>query len=112
MSSGEIKELCPVCTKQVGGTATIDPDKKVKIVWSKWCDECVERKTKGFILIGAVEDKTEDATNPYRSGNLWVVEQSVAEDVFKPNPPPASGVAFIDIKVAQAMKLPNVNMDA
>lgn len=67
--------------------------------------------TKGFILIGAVEDKTEDATNPYRNGQLWVVTREVAIELFGPNPP-TSGVAFVDIHVAKQMKLPDINMDA
>lgn len=109
-------ELCPVCTKRTGGSMIdipVEEYSKHNVTWSKdLCPECQEMKTKGFILIGAVEDKTTDATNPYRSGNVWCVEQSVAEEVFKPHPAPASGIAFIDVKVAQAMALPGVNIDA
>ena len=102
-----VKELCPVCTKIMTGSETAS-----EIKWSKdFCEECTEMKSKGFILIGAVESKTEDATNPYRSGNVWCVTQEVAEEVFKPHGAPKSGVAFIDVKVAHAMALPGVNIN-
>ncbi len=93
-------ELCPICAK---GAKDLDPKTKVKIIWTKPCEDCKDLMSKGFVLIGAVEDKTTDATNPYRSGDLWVVTKEVAIDLFGPNPP-ASGVAFIDIKVAAQMK--------
>lgn len=109
-------ELCPVCTKRTGGSMIDIPVEdygKHKIVWSQdFCPECEEMKSKGFILIGAVEEKTADATNPYRSGNVWCVTQEVAEEVFKPHGAPKSGVAFIDVKVAHAMELPGVNLNA
>ena len=75
------------------------------------CDECKDLMTKGFVLIGAVEKKTTDVTNPYRSGNIWVVKQEVAIQLFGEKPP-ASGVAFIDVTVAEQIKLPGVNLDA
>lgn len=118
------KELCPICAKQIDGPILMNTRltpgeaKKVEelhgqvIGWSKEpCDECKEMKAKGFILIGAVEKKTTDATNPYRSGNIWVVHPSVATDLFGENPP-KSGVAFIDVNVAQQMGLPDVNLNA
>lgn len=109
-------ELCPVCTRKTGGDTIEIPVgdyHRHNVIWSRdLCAECLGMKSKGFILIGAVEDKTTDATNPYRSGNVWCVDHSVAEEVFKPHPPPASGIAFIDVKVAQAMALPGVNIDA
>jgi hypothetical protein len=119
------KTLCPICTEEMDGDILINTRltegaaKKVEAMhnqvvgWSKTlCPNCLDMKSKGFILIGAVEAKTEDVTNPYRSGNIWVVKQEVADDLFKPNPAPASGVAFIDITVAAQMELPDVNLDA
>ncbi|TXG80324.1 MAG: hypothetical protein E6R13_08330 [Spirochaetes bacterium] len=118
------KELCPVCTKQMDGPILMntrltpgEADKVEKfhgqlIGWSKeLCPECKEMKEKGFILIGAVEKKTTDVTNPYRSGNIWVVAHSVATNLFGENPP-KSGIAFIDVTVAHQMGLPNVNLNA
>ena len=119
-----VNELCPVCTKQVNGTVVLNTKltekaaKKVEEmhnqnVWSKeLCDECKEMKSKGFILIGAVEAKTNDATNPYRSGNIWCVKQEVAEQLFAPHGAPKSGIAFVDVTVAAQMQLPGVNLDA
>ena len=119
-----VKELCPVCTKETEASIVMNTRltksnaDKVKAmhngnVWAKeLCPECLDMKSKGFIFIGAVEAKTEDATNPYRSGNIWVVKQEVAEEVFKPHGAPPSGVAFIDVTVAQQMDLPDVNINA
>jgi type II secretory ATPase GspE/PulE/Tfp pilus assembly ATPase PilB-like protein len=119
-----VKELCPICTKEVESSIVMNTKlteanaKKVEAMhngntWSKTlCTECADMKSKGFILIGAVEKKTGDTTNPYRSGNIWVVKQEVAETLFAPHGAPKSGVAFIDVTVAQEMELPNVNINA
>lgn len=119
-----VHTLCPVCTEQMSVSQFIvDVTSKKqqreveasnnKNVWSKeFCDECKELKSKGFILIGAVQNKTKDATNPYRSGNIWCVDPEVAVSLFAPYPPPESGVAFVDVTVAQEMKLPDVNLNA
>jgi len=119
------KELCPVCTKEMDGAILINKKltekeaEKVEslhgkvISWSKeLCPECKKMKEQGFILIGAVEKKTKDTTNPYRSGNIWCVKQQVADALFSPHPAPQSGIAFIDINVAKQMELPDVNMNA
>lgn len=113
-------QLCPICADEVNGPENITSEEKKarydsfkgQIMWVKPCVKCEEMKKKGFVLIGAVESKTKDATNPYRSGNVWCVTMEVAKDLFKPYPPPESGVAFVDIIVAKQMNLPDVNMDA
>lgn len=120
-----VKEICPICAKLFDGPIIMNTKltkanaKKVREMHGKAlnymqtpCTDCKELMSKGFVLIGAVEKKTTDTTNPYRSGNLWVVKQEVADRLFAPNPPPASGVAFIDINVAKEMELPDVNMSA
>ena len=102
----ELKQACPICARTTEGTI------EKNIIWMvEPCTDCKDKMTKGFILIGAVESKTKDTTNPYRSGNVWVVDQSVAVQLFGEKPP-ASGVAFIDINVAKQMELPDVNMNA
>lgn len=116
--------LCPVCTTQMDSailmntklTAT-QASNVEKLngtnTWSKeLCEECKKMKALGFILIGAVEAKTDDVTNPYRSGNIWCVKQEVADKLFAPNPAPTSGISFIDVNVAAQMELPGVNLDA
>jgi hypothetical protein len=118
-----IKELCPVCTQEMNSTYVMDFKSKdsqinlageeIQIEWSKdFCPDCAEMKSKGFILIGAVEEKTTDPKNPYRSGNIWCVENSVAKEMFEPYDPPSSGMAFLDIRDAVQMGLPNVKLDA
>ena len=119
-----VHELCPICTKEMEGSVFINKKLTEKsaeevekmdgtITWSKtFCPTCTDMKDKGFILIGAVEAKTKDVTNPYRSGNVWCVEQSVAEELFAPHGAPKSGIAFVDVTVAAQMKLPDVNLEA
>jgi len=119
-----VHELCPVCTKEMDSSILLNTKLSEKaaesidrlngtVKWSRdWCEECKDMKTKGFILIGAVEAKTNDATNPYRSGNIWVVKEEVAEELFAPHGAPKSGVAFVDVTTAAQMQLPGVNLDA
>lgn len=119
-----VHELCPVCTKEMDSSILINTKLSEKaaanveklhgtVKWSpEWCEDCKDMKTKGFILIGAVEAKTDDATNPYRSGNIWVVTQEVAEELFAPHGAPKSGVAFVDVTIASQMELPGVNLNA
>lgn len=118
-----VKELCPICTVELDGSALLNKKLiektenvkaiKDKVQWSKTlCLKCADMKIQGFILIGAVEAKTTDVTNPYRSGNVWCVKQEVADTLFAPHPAPPSGVAFIDVTVAEQMKLPGVNLNA
>lgn len=98
-------KICPICAKNADSSKPVEWAKKP-------CDDCTELMSKGFVLIGAVETKTTDVTSPYRSGNVWCVDQSVADTLFAPNPAPPSGVSFIDINVAKELDLPNINFDA
>lgn len=118
-----VRELCPVCTKESDSSILINTRLTEKAAtdveklhgtnkWGDLCPACADMKTQGFILIGAVEKKTTDATNPYRSGNIWCVKQEVAEQLFAPHGAPKSGIAFVDVTVAQQMELPGVNLDA
>lgn len=103
----KLNEACPICA------LTADGKIEKNIIWSSEpCNKCKDLMKQGFVLIGAVEKKTTDVTNPYRSGNVWVVKQEVADTLFAPNPPPASGVSFIDVTVAAQMELPGVNLKA
>ena len=119
------KEICPICAKTEDGPIIMntrlskheakkvnDMHGKVLQYMKEPCQECQELMKQGFILIGAVEKKTVDVTNPYRSGNIWVVKQEAADEIFKPHGAPKSGVAFIDVNVAQEIGLPNVNLNA
>ena len=119
-----VKELCPICLKSSDGPIIMNTRlskkraQEVEEMHGKTvgftkepCDECKELKSKGFVLIGVVEKKTEDRTNPYRSGNLWAISESAAAKLFNDNPP-KSGVAFIDVNVAHEIGLPDANLDA
>lgn len=119
-----VRELCTICAKETPESiakhtslngdshSTIDYDHDM-IMWSKkCCPECEDRKTKGFVLIGAIPEKTKDITAPYRTGNVWTVDLSVAKTIFSPHEPPASGVSFIDENIALQMELPGANINA
>lgn len=125
LSKNLTRELCPVCTEETessillnaklsGGNPDSIKDIKGNVKWSPdFCPNCAKMKEDGlFILIGAVEAKTVDATVPYRSGNIWGVLPEVAVQLFAPHEPPKSGVAFVDVTVAAQMKLPGVKLDA
>lgn len=102
-------EMCNICTE----TIKLSSAKKNTKIWSKeLCDECKKRKELGFVLVGVVEEKTTDVTSPYRSGNIYVVKREAAQIIFMDQSVPASGVAFVDVKVLQQCGLPGVNMNA
>jgi len=120
-----IKELCRICARSFDGSIVMNNKltksnaKKIKAMHGKVmsymkepCQECQDMMKLGFVLIGVDEKKTTDVTSPYRNGNIYCVKQEVAEEIFKPNPPPESGVAFIDFNILVQMKFPNVNINS
>ena len=98
-----LKQRCIACDKEF---------EKITNVKKDFCIECKELKSKGFILVGAVEEKSINKSNPYRSGNIWVISHNAAKDLFEPRNLPQSGMAFIDVNTAVQIGLPNVNVDA
>jgi hypothetical protein len=119
-----VKRACPLC----GGTQdaeivmntrlTQGAASKVEELHGKTigmldgpCDSCKDLMSKGFLLIGVVEAKTEDVKNPYRSGNQWVVSNEAAQRMF-PEDYLKKGAAFVDIHDAVKMGLPDVNLTA
>ena len=119
------KELCRICAKTFNGSIVMNTKltksnaKKIKKMHGKVmsymkdpCLECQDMMKLGFVLIGVDEKKTTDVTSPYRNGNIYCVKQEVAEEIFKPNPPPKSGVAFIDFNILVQMEFPNVNTNS
>jgi len=120
-----IKELCRICARSFDGPIVMNNKltksnaKKIKAMHGKVmsymkepCQECQDMMKLGFVLIGVDEKKTTDVTSPYRNGNIYCVKQEVAEEIFKPNPPPESGVAFIDFNILVQMQFPNVNINS
>lgn len=119
-----VKELCPMCAKEIEGPIilnTVLTPARAKEVESlhgqvigfaeQPCDECKELKTKGFVLIGVVEAKTDDIRNPYRSGNIWVITHEASKTMFPPDKL-VKGVAYIDVLAAELIGLPNSKLDA
>lgn len=76
----------------------------------KPCDHCQELMSQGFLLIGVDEDKTEDESNPYRSGHQWVIKNEIADLVF-PDVSKELGYAFISTKIAHGIGLPVKKFD-
>ena len=79
-----VKELCPICCKEIDGPIIIGKkfsEKKAKEInemqgkvvgfADKPCPECQKLIDKGcFFIIGVDVDKTDDYSNPYRSGHI------------------------------------------
>jgi hypothetical protein len=113
-----VKEACPLCGAVEDGPIVMNTRlskpmaKKVEAMHGKVvgymdkpCTECQKLLDQGFLLIGAIEEKTDDPTNPWRSGHQWVVTHEYANRLFDGNPP-KQGASFIDVKVAKTLGLP------
>lgn len=112
------KEACPACGALVDGPILMNTKltKKAaekteslhgKVIGylDKPCDSCQDLMSKGFLLIGVDMDKTDDETNPYRSGHQWVITHEAVEKVFK-DVDTKYGFAFISTNVARHAGLP------
>jgi hypothetical protein len=115
------KEACPVCGALVDGPILMNTKltkkeaEKTKNLHGRVigylkdpCDSCQDLMSKGFLLIGVIEEKTDDEKNPWRSGHQWVINPNAAKDLF---PDTSKGVAFIDIKAAKQIGLPVKDLD-
>ena len=117
----KIKRVCPACNKALDIINFRNESQRVQsrispknnILRDKnFCVACRKLKARGFLFIGAVEHKSKNRKNPYRSGNIWVIKFEVAKEFFDPNPLPKSGMAFIDVNYAHQIGLPDVNLNA
>lgn len=119
------KEACPLCGKaqdgpilinkrMVVGQGKVERELHGKIIgyMDKPCGDCEGMMAQGFLLIGVVESKTEDKSNPYRSGNQWVISNEAAERMFPDESLRKKGAAFIDVILADKMGFPGVNLQA
>lgn len=77
----------------------------------KPCEECQEIMDQAFLFIGFVEEKSDDMKNPYRSGNKWGINKEKALEMFGDDFC-KKGAAYIDVKEAQKMGLPDANLTA
>lgn len=113
------KEACVVCAKAMDGPILMNTRlsgknaSEVKALHGQIigyrdapCDECKELLTKGFVLIGIDMDKTDDMSNPYRSGHMWAIDKKVAEEMFPDAHLRRLGYACIDVNVAESIGLP------
>jgi hypothetical protein len=111
------KRLCPICTKEVDGEImfntrlTPGDAKKVKAIhgqvvgFGKPCEECSENMKEAFMLVGVVEEKSDDRNNPYRSGKIWGIRKEAAKQIFQ-GIDLSKGFSFIDMKAAEQIGLP------
>ena len=115
------KEACPACGALVDGPILMNTKLtkeaaekteslhgKVIGYLEKPCDHCADLMSKGFLLIGVDMDKTEDETNPYRSGHQWVITEEAVDKMFSDINKDA-GYAFISTHIARHIGLPVKN---
>jgi len=113
-----VHENCPICGKKINeqimmnSTLTEKNAEEIKSLHNKSvgyseepCDECKELKKQGFIFIEVDESKTEDKSNPYRTGNMWVIKKEAAERIITNKDIIDAGVSFIDMIVAKQIGL-------
>lgn len=114
-----VKEVCPVCTQETDGPILMNTrlsESKAKQVedlhgkvigFSKEpCPKCKEDMKKAFMFIGAIEEKSDDPKNPYRSGHIWGIKHEVAKEMIQDEKVLKLGFCLIDLKAAKAMGLP------
>ena len=68
------------------------------------CSKCKEFMKQGIILISVDESKTDDRTNPYRSGGWCVLKDSAYSQIF--GTPPKARAAFITDETWDKLGLP------
>lgn len=113
-----VHELCRICGKPTNehiimnqrltkkNAKDIESLHKKAIGYSEEpCDECKEYMTKGYILIGYDEALTKDKSNPYRTGNIWVITFEAAKRLNMHKDTFENGYALIDIDTAKKIGL-------
>jgi len=113
-----VKEACRLCGTIYDGPIvmntrlTVSMAEKVEAMHGKVigflpepCDQCKDLMSKGFLIIGVIEEKTDDKDNPWRSGHQWVLRMDKAREIFTKDVCD-KGAAFIDISLAKALGLP------
>lgn len=120
------KEACPLCGQQVDGPILLDkvlrktPNKELEELHGKCigfmdepCNDCKSNMEKGFLIVGIVDSKSasENPEDIYRSGNIWVIKEEVAKNLFGEEKT-SQGAAFIDVHLANQLGLPDANTEA
>ena len=115
-----VKEACFVCAAIYDGSIVMNtrlsPTQAKKVeelngqvvgYLPEPCEKCKELMSKGFLLVGIIEEKSDDKSNPYRSGNQWVVTNDYASRLLEKEPDILTrGWSFIDIEIAKTIGLP------
>lgn len=99
------QQVCIVCGKTFD-TGSILMDRYLKdrfdmhtITGWGMCEEHAKLKADGFTALVEIDEaKTTDRENPYRTGNLAHVRNSVWEHIFDV-PLPPKGVCFVEVGV-------------
>ena len=115
-----VKELCPVCAKEIDGpiimNSRIGPKiaEKVEAMHGKIigyskkpCEECSENMKVAFMLVVCDLSKTTDKNNPYRTNQIFGIKKEAVERLLGDNKKTLdAGVAFIGIEEAKQIGLP------
>jgi len=122
-----VKEACPLCGFVDDGPIIMNTRltkpmaDKVKDLHGKVigmmpdpCKDCTELMSKGILLVGVVEAKTDDHKNPYRSGNKWVVTEDFVRRCFGDAADAVvdKGASFFSVEAAAQMGFPDCNVNA
>ena len=113
-----VHELCRICGKPTNehiimnqrltekNAKDIESLHKKAIGYSEEpCDECSNFLTKGYIFIEYDERLTTDTSNPYRTGNMWVVTFEAAQRMNMDKDTYENGYAMIDVDIAKKIGL-------
>lgn len=125
-----VKEACPLWGQFEDGPIVMNTKlgprraKEVEILHGKTigymkrpCKECQGMMSQGILLIGVVQAKSPDHSNPYRSGNKWVVTKEYLEKILVSQPKMLQkilnkGACFFPVEVAIKLGFPDVNINA
>lgn len=107
---------CPLCAKPIDGDIIMNTrltksmaekveelDGQVIGISNEPCDECKDLMSKGFLLIAIDPEKTDDLSNPWRTGRQWFIKNEAAERMFGDI---SKGAGFIPEDIAKEMGFP------
>jgi hypothetical protein len=108
-----VKRACPVCGDLFDGELVLNSiltkknAEEIKNLHGKTvgyleepCESCQNHMKQGIIVIGVINRKTVDKTNPFKSGHFSVIKEGVLERIFgKENVDTSNRVVFLEEKV-------------
>ena len=114
-----VKRACPICAtphdaeillnKRLTRPAAKRVEEmhgKVIGMMEKPCDECQKLMDQGFLCVQVDESKTEDHSNPWRTGKQCVVKHEAMQRIINNPELLKKGVAFIPIDAWEKIGLP------